>query len=72
MGIDYVTPSDRFFKVSSGVKKQMKNPKSTYLTARIDGQPLRAEEIEDNKMDVILAGKRIKEVLVEEVRNLFL
>jgi len=72
MGIDYVTPADRFFKVSAGVKKQMKEPVSAYLTARIDGQPVRAEEKSKGKMAVTLAGKEIKEVEVNDLKKLLL
>ena len=70
MGIDYVTPADRFFRVSAGVKKQMDEPVSAYLTARIDGQPVRAEAKNNGKMAVILAGKKIKEVAVDDLKAL--
>ena len=76
MGINYVTPADRFYGVEKHIQAEMSNSRGKqsdlYLTARIDGQPLRVEQDGPDKLVVKLAGKSIKSVTLDEVKTLLL
>jgi len=71
MGIDYSTPADRFFGVDDDMQKILDTEqKDFYLTARIDGEPLRATKTGDNQAQVKLAGKELKEVEISDIKKL--
>jgi len=74
MGINYVTPADRYFGVASDVQKLMKNPGpgEFYLTGRVDGQPFRVEQLDEERLVVKLAGKQIKTLGMDEIKSLLL
>jgi len=76
MGIDYVTPADRYFGVDSDVKKDMNNddnePDQFYLTARIEGQPIRASQKDNGKISVKLAGSEIKTIEAQKLKSILL
>lgn len=73
MGIDYLTPADRFFGVAEDIKKLMDTTRdnSFYLTARIDGQPVRVEPGEE-ELVVKLSGEPVKNISRDELRTLLL
>ena len=55
MALDYAIPADRFFGVDDDLKWVLKRESGAfYLTARIDGQPIRASESEDGRVQVKL------------------
>lgn len=68
MGIDYLTPADRYFGLKQEAEKlldpetQTNDTTSLYLTGRIEGEPLRAQENNQGQVEVFLAGKKIKEI----------
>lgn len=76
MGIDYLTPADRYFGVENDVKKEMESDNNSseriYLTARIDGQPIRAQEKEKGKISVKLAGSQIKTIKADKLKSILL
>ena len=76
MGINYVTPADRFYGVEKPIQAEMANSQSKqsdlYLAARIDGQPIRVEQDGPDTLVVKLAGKSIKSVTLDEVKTLLL
>lgn len=74
MGIDYVTPADRFYGVDDDIKKFMQKSSNSgrfYLTARIDGQPVRVEE-DGDCLIVKLSGQTIKKVAPGKLRDFLL
>ena len=68
MGIDYLTPADRYFGLKQDAEKLLdpetedNETTSLYLTGRIKGEPLRAKENNNGKVEVYIAGKKIKEI----------
>ena len=73
MALDYATPADRFF----GVDEELQSLKNRdgdrfYLTARINGQPLRAEKSGEDSARVKLAGQEIKQVPISRIKELLL
>jgi len=77
MGIDYLTPSDRYFGVKQDAEKLLEPEKTDnsdclYLTGRIDGQPLRAKENSYGGVEVYIAGKKITEIdSTKKIEKLF-
>ena len=77
MGIDYLTPADRYFGLKQDAEKLLE-PESDidktplYLTGRIDGQPLRAKENNQGLVEVFLAGKKVKELnSIKKIKDIF-
>ena len=79
MGIDYLTPADRYFGLKRDAEKLLEPETGTedkkdylYLTGRIDGQPLRAKENNQGQVEVFLAGKKLNELdSTQKIKNLF-
>ena len=76
MGIDYLTPADRYFGIADDLKDELNNSTendgSFYLTARIDGQPIRAEKKNNNQVAIKLAGQEIKTIDSKKIKSLLL
>ncbi len=73
MALDYATPADRFFGVDTELEQiKSREGDQFYLTARIDGQPLRLTPNGEDMAQVHLAGKEIKEVRISELKQLLL
>ena len=68
MGIDYLTPADRYFGLKQDAEKLLEvetednETTSLYLTGRIDGEPLRAKENNNGQVEVYIAGKKVKDI----------
>ena len=66
MGLDYITPADRYFGLKQDAEKLLEvetdSSNQLYLTGRIEGQPLRAKENKQGDIEVFLAGKKIKQL----------
>jgi len=64
MGIDYLTPADRYFGVEQDAEKALDisfdSGGDIYLAGRIEGQPVRAKENSRGKIDIYLAGQKQK------------
>ncbi len=64
MGIDYLTPADRFFNAAGEVEKTInlsaEDGLNFYLTGKIEGQPVRAVKDKSGKITVYLAGHPVK------------
>lgn len=64
MGINYLTPADRFFNSADAVEKAMHisagSSLNFYLTGIIDGQPVRLLKETSGKISVYLAGCPVK------------
>lgn len=62
MGIDYLTPADRYFGLKQDKEKLLEKQKNSsdhlYLTGRIEGQPFRAKENSKGVIELYLAGKK--------------
>ncbi len=76
MGIDYLTPADRYYGLKKDKEKLLKtsfdNKDSIYLTGRIEGQPVRAKENKNGQIEVYLAGKKINDIKTKDkIKELF-
>ena len=62
MGIDYLTPADRYYGVKKDAEKALDvsfdSGGEIYLAGRIEGQPVRARENSRGKVDIYLAGQK--------------
>ena len=62
MGIDYLTPADRYYGVKKDAEKALDvsfdSGGEIYLAGRIEGQPVRAKENGKGKVDIYLAGQK--------------
>ena len=62
MGIDYLTPADRYYGVEQDAEKALDvsfaSGGEIYLAGRIEGQPVRAKENGEGKVDIYLAGQK--------------
>lgn len=76
MGIDYLTPADRYYGLKKDKEKLLEvsfnNPENVYLTGRIDGQPVRAKENKNGDIEIYLAGKKINSIdSKDDLKKLF-
>ena len=76
MGIDYLTPADRYYGLKKDTEKLLEasfnDTDSIYLTGRIEGHPIRAKENRKGQIEVFLAGKKVNEINnKEKFKHLF-
>lgn len=76
MGIDYLTPADRYFGLKKDKEKILEQPKNSadniYLTGRIEGQPIRAKENNQGQIELFIAGNKTNNNLSRvEIKKLF-
>ena len=76
MGIDYLTPADRYFGLRQDAEKVSNTSFAAgdiYLTGRIAGQPVRAKENSSGQVEVYLAGQRTDTSLSKDkLKEIFL